>query len=467
LVRELGRLGGVAASIVSIDARGIPEGLVAVHLGDSDLLRGLAETGLQVLPPHESLGEYATYRIPVEGVEIWAVQTSRLMLLSTSRDQVAAAVARLQSEDAPRLSQTDTFRNLASDRGDALVYAWADADRATPILEGLMRHEMRDDEFMIAQTLLGLRHLESASLSLGATDNGVCGEAAIRFKQNHQHLIYGLLRTAPIGQTAFSLTPKDAAVVAAFGLNPPGPAVPTTDSAAHAAPGIALMDIGRELFANVQSITVFAQPGAGPIPDVAAIVHARDGEKSELLWNQLLSLPMLFGALPPQSMSEIEVGGRQAKQYQFPQAPPIVVVQPNSDALLVGTAGAVEAALSASDTGVAVDQHPQLGPLVRQTSDTTSKAVYVSASGVMRCAQSVVGPRELREMQQIAPLVENLTYAFTVDEAPTQLSVQLEVSGLPKVSDALKTASGGRIAVESRHHVAPPVAVAVVIDADD
>ena len=56
---------------------------------------------------------------------------------------------------------------------------------------------------------------------VGATDGGLRGEAAVRFKPGHQHLLYGLIRTAPIGADALRHVPADAAAVAAIGLNPP------------------------------------------------------------------------------------------------------------------------------------------------------------------------------------------------------------------------------------------------------
>ena len=59
------------------------------------------------------------------------------------------------------------------------------------------------------------------------------------------------------------------------------------------------MDLGRELFGNIVEASAFvlpasaSQPGGPPIPEVGIVLAVRQPEKSEALWNQLLTLPVV------------------------------------------------------------------------------------------------------------------------------------------------------------------------------
>src|SRR5262249_28032384 len=55
LVAELKKCGGVAMAMTGLDSHGQPEGLVALHTGNCDLLRGILETTVQVLEPGDPI----------------------------------------------------------------------------------------------------------------------------------------------------------------------------------------------------------------------------------------------------------------------------------------------------------------------------------------------------------------------------------------------------------------------------
>jgi len=440
LVREIGKLGGVAAAIRGFDSRGVPEGVAIVHLGGSDLVRGLVETGLQIVTPSESIGNYTTYHIPAEGENVWLVKTERLLVFSNSRDEAAAAVGRLDAEaGGESLKDAESFRAAAEARGESLLFAWADSQRAAPIVDALMANELRGEELVAARTVLNLQQIESATFSLGATEGGVRGEAAIRFMPGHQHLLYGLVHTAPIGEDALRHVPAAAGAVAAIGLNPP---VIDGDNGAAGAPQLALMDIGRELFANVRSISVFVAPSESAIPEVGVVIYAQNGEKSKQLWGRLMALPAMFGVLPAEAVKEVELRGRPATQYLYPEAPPIFVAQPSEQSLLIGTAGAVEASLAALDDGESLAGQQDGVKLIERIGPSTSKAVIVRGGQLFKCAEPSLGPHERRELTAVAPLLNDLTASLTVDEEPNELRVRVEVTGVPRVGEVLRAISG-------------------------
>jgi hypothetical protein len=437
LVREISKLGGVAASLTGFGAHGMPQGVVVIHVGDSDLVSGLVETGMQVVTPNESIEGYTTYRIPADrDVELWMAQTERLLVLSPSREQIAAVVGRLRGQGAAGESLKDaaSFRTVADAREDSLLFAWADSQRAAPLVYAAMAQEMNPQEMMAVSAVLNLPQIECATFALGATEGGARAEAALRFKPGHQHLVYSLLRTAPIGVDALRHVPGDAAVVAAIGLNPPTTGGAKSDASA-APPQIALMDLGREFFANVRSATVFAASGSAPVPEFGVVVFAQDAGKSRELWTQLLGLPARLGFAPPEASGDVDIAGRKATRYAYPGAPPIFVSQASEDALVIGTAGAVETSLAAADAGDAKGATK----LLAHANSSTSKAVFLQFGSLARFAARHAHGQEAGHMAAVAPLLDDTTASLTIDEDPNELRVRLEVADVPHVADVLRT----------------------------
>jgi hypothetical protein len=254
--------------------------------------------------------------------------------------------------------------------------------------------------------------------------------------------LYGLIRTAPIGEDALRLVPAEAAAVAAIGLNPP--AGRGNENGSDGASPLALMDIGRELFSNVRSISAFVMPSKTELPEVGVIVYAQDGSKSKDLWTRLMSLPAQFGAVPASAVKEVKIRGRAATQYAYPEAPPIFVVQPNDGALVVGTAVAVEASLAALDDGTSLATQAKGAGFMDGATGATSKAVFLRGGQLLKCARPSMGEHERRELAAVEPLLDKLNGSFTVDEEENELRLQVQVSGVPRVGDVLRAVGGRR-----------------------
>jgi hypothetical protein len=433
LVREIAKLGGVAAALTGFDERGLPQGVVVVHLGDTDLVRGLVETGLQVVTPEESIEGYRTFQIPADDMTLWMIETERLLVLSPSRDQVGAVAARLKQPGAGEsLKDARSFRAVGDARENSRLFAWADSERAAPLVYAAMQRDMAPQEFAAASAVLNLPQIDCATFALGAVEGGLRAEAAVRLKPEGQHLLYSLLRTAPIGADALRHVPREAAITAAIGLNPPASSEPTEKGAT--AP-LALMDLGRELFANMRSATVFVTPGGGPLPEVGVVVLARDAAKSHELWTQLMGLPARLGAMPADAASETQLAGRKAMRYQYPDAPPIFVSQPSDDALVIGTAAAVENALAAADSSGDGAE----GSLLERANEATSKALFVQFGPLVRFAAGHASGAERDRLTALAPVLDEATASLMIDEHPSELRIRLEVAGVPRVSDVLRS----------------------------
>jgi hypothetical protein len=188
------------------------------------------------------------------------------------------------------------------------------------------------------------------------------------------------------------------------------------------------------VFANVRSASVFVTASKGGHPDVGVVVFAQDANKSRELWTQLIGLPARFGLAPAEATGESKIRGRSATRYAYPGAPAIFVTQAGDDALLIGTAGAVESSLTQAD---ASDKAPTTR-LLSFANASTSKAVFVQCGPLVRAAAAQAGEHEREKLAAVAPLVDDMTAGLTIDEDPNEFRVRLEVAGVPQVADVLK-----------------------------
>jgi exonuclease VII small subunit len=216
LLNELEKFRGVAVAITELDVTGRrpPRGVLVAHPGHSDMIRGLLETSLQVIEPTEPIGGFATCTYMGQ---VWITRTERLVLVATSREAIEQTVDRLDSDATGRLSDEPSFVRSRHENEGALLYAWVNGPRMLRQFEG----HMRGEEAMIARAVLDLEHMQSVSLAVTTTESGLAARARLDLADDHQNLVYGLIRTAPLTRKSLEYIPQGAAGLAVIGLNRP------------------------------------------------------------------------------------------------------------------------------------------------------------------------------------------------------------------------------------------------------
>jgi hypothetical protein len=444
LLAELKKMGGVAAMLSRLDQHGQPDGLVVLHPGSSYLLRGLLETAIQVLEPAEPIEGFKTYRDPSRG---WITVTARLFLIARSREQLTAAVARLHDPRSDSLGARQDFQAWRQDRQRALLFSYVNGRQLMrqfgPMLHG--------QEARIANTVLDLEHFDSIVAMLGTDDDGVSLRTQINLKPGHHNLAYAVVRTAPLTRRSLAAVPPGVAAVAMIGLNPPSADAdhgPSNNTAS-------VMDIGREVFANIEEVTMFALPAAGAggakrsTPEIGLVFAVKDAAKSETLWSQLLALPTLLGAPGVQAVKKVTIEGQVGRVYQFPNAPPVVVVRTAANDLVVGTEGAVSESLKALATKNAIRSDASFATLLERLTPNSSKALLLDAGRAMQTAIAMSGG-DNREMFVAGMLLKDLKVSLVTDETPMQFGFTVQATGLPNVPAIIKTVSSAAPSVSPR-----------------
>ncbi len=450
LVAELSQLRGAAVAVTSIDPqREQAEGVAVLHPGSDDFLRGLLETAVQFLQPDEPIDGFRTYRFQGEA---WITTTSSLVIVANSRQEVAAAVARLKNPGAESLASREQFKRCRADCGDAMMFAYVGGQQ----MMERFGSQLSGEEGAIARAVLDLDHWESLTAAVGATEKGIQIEARLNLVPGHRNLAYGLIQTAPLTKRSLDYVPGESASVVLLGLNPPADPADSSGKDPAAEKGariLTVMDIGREIFGNIEEIALFVLPrenGGGqgpPVPEVGLVMAVKDPAKSEAVWNQLLALPAMFGAPGAAAPRDVTIEGHAGKVYSYPDSPPIVMVPVEGRALVAGTEAAVKAAVKAGATEKGIRNDATLGPLVESLGPTASKAILVDVGRTIRTVAScqTAGrnsaeiPRDVRQLMAVGSLLKGLRLSAVTDEGPNQLVVRVEATGLPNVPAIIKT----------------------------
>jgi hypothetical protein len=226
-----------------------------------------------------------------------------------------------------------------------------------------------------------------------------------------------------------------------LGLNPASAAgAPQSDAPVE----VTGMDLGREIFNNVDEVAFFVLPPASerasnraPLPEMAAVFAVKDAAKSEAIWNQILALAALVGVRDPQPR-DVTIDGQLGKQYHFSGMPPIVVMCAADRALIVGTEGAASAALRAGRGQESILQDENYRKLLARLTPTRSKAVLVDAGRAVEIARDFSGGGNTREMQLAGAALKDLRLSIVTDEAPNCLTISIEATDLPNVPAMIK-----------------------------
>ena len=444
LIRELKKIHGAAIAITDVDQRGKPSGLAVIHPGDSDLLTGLVDTGIQFAPASNRIEGYPTFQIENE---IWIVKTKRLILVSPNKSEITNCLKRIQDPDAPSLASQPHFKSARANNENAAIFAFVDPSIAVKKLDREMQRE-----FALAKMILDINNMNYVSASLQSTDKGIRADVDVDFQDDHNSFGYGLIRTVPLSKKAFANIPEGAVAVVGMGLNPEMMMAAEVAGSQH----LTALDIGREIFANIEEVGMFVLPTAsrtgGEVPNFGFVIASTDVEKSQKLWNTVLSLPskMEMDDAPVSEMIEIE--GAKARIYDFKideEVPPIVIARLNEHALIAGTHAAVQASIRATKSGNTLKNDSKAQTLWDSTTSHTAKAAFVHVGRAIALAATMERGSDREEMLLASKILDDLTLTLVIDEEPAHFSAELNAQGLPVFEEIIKTLS--RLQHQVRH----------------
>jgi len=442
LVKEILGIGGAAVAVTGFDpANEVPQGVLVFHPGKLRVIRAALETGLpaggRVVEP---IGGYPTF--DVEG-EAFITLTARLVIVSTERDQIEGVVSRLHGETGDSLATNPAIKEIIADRDDALVMFFVNAKAMMPLLMGAMASEMSGEEFAMANAVLDIESLQSVHGRFGISDDGILLDVGLRLDDGHHNLVYNLLRTPAINPDTLACVPEGVAAVWIGALNEAGSSYSGGSVDNNGTPVVTFLDFGRELFANITSMAVFALPPDGeassgpPIPDIAAAISVNDPAKSEALWSMLLGVAGMAAGAPGIEGAPIEIHGVTARNFELPEGIHIYFATVGDDVVIASTKSAMARTIKAKRSGQSILEDEAYGATISRMGPATTKAVFVHAGRCADIAKRFVPRSELEEVAPVLALLSDTVGSFVVEHSGEQFRFSTMVNGIPDVGDVV------------------------------
>ncbi len=437
LVNALLGLRGAAVAITGFDPqKHKPTGVVVLHPGNLEVLRGAIETALPVAGSAETVGGYPLYYI--HDGEFYVCLSSRLVIASPQKEQITAVLDRLAGRGGPSFANNEAMAEVLAGRQKPLLFLCADAKKAMPLISGLAGD---CSELAQARAILDLDSWRSVSAKFGVHDDRVGMDLAIALDRGHHNLIYNLVRTPPVTRETFRGIPHGVVGFLVGAMNERDSRFPpVTGKRGPSSAAVTGLDVGREIFANVVDFSVFAlppagEPGSGPaLPEIAAVIRVHDPAKSELLWTQLLGIASMAAGAPTTDGTVQSIGDVQAKAYRF-QDGVTVYVGARRDTLIASTTpAAMQAAVQAADGGSSILEDDDFAAALKQVGDDTSKALFLSPGRILRLAAPHMDNRDRQEIAPFVPLLRSTVVSLMTHESEEKLQLSAGVSGLPDVA---------------------------------
>ncbi|MEW6251607.1 MAG: hypothetical protein AB1716_13245, partial [Planctomycetota bacterium] len=450
LVDAIFGLRGAAVAVTGLDpANHRPAGVAVLHPGDMTVVRGLLETGLpaaaEVIQP---IGGFPTYRVE----EAYVTLTARLVVAGTSPAEIESLLSRLKGTEPESLATNARLQDVLKDRRGELLFLCVNPQPLMPLVDALMMTGAgRSREGMLAHALLDPKSLQAVTGRLDVSDQGLAFELTLRLDEGHRNLVYNFLRRPAIDMAALRCVPAGAAGFLTLAMNPAPPQY--ADTAARPAgelPVVTALDIGRELFANINGVAIYFLPPAGAgakggIPDIGATITVNDPAKSDALWSQLLGLASLAAGGPTMEGAQRQVAGAAVRSYDFEKFS-VHATTVGHHLLITSTDSAMTRALEAKRSGKSIVDDAGFAPLMARIGPHTTVALLAHAGRCAELARPFIPPGEAAELEPVIALLANTTAAVTIDHSDRMLRLGAGVNGVPDVSGLVNA----RLTLEQR-----------------
>lgn len=449
-------LRGAAVAVTEIGMDGQPAGVVLLHPGSHEGLRGLIETFLPAggVPAGD-----------VDGFPVWTIEgeayvclTRRLVIAGSSPRQIAGVVKRLSGSNMSSLADEPGFAEVIGTQQPGLLNFYVNAEPVKPMLRAVMEQEARNDPgARMAMNLLDIDSLQSFSGRLAVERDGLALDLALQLDEGHRNVVFNLLRRPTVKRDTLKLVPEGAAFFLATAFNPEGQVAPLLRDEADQ-PVVTVLDFGRELFGNIVDIALYGMPPSANsprgLPDVTLVLRVNDVDRSIALME--LALGMASQGSGGDVEFEQSSAGFDVTRYSIEQMP-IFLASGDQRVVISSNRDSMERALGASrGQSVLADLVFADGLKVLKESPTLLIAACPGRMATM--ASPFMSPDERAELRPVVDLLGETSLTIAAKHSSTKFGLGARVHHIPDVSpliaEVIAEARGGRGEVAVRQPAA-------------
>jgi len=481
MMAEFKKIRGMAFGISKVPMNGgEPEFIGVLNPGKSDALRGiiLAALGMFGKPGQSIEGMQTVIIQPEPSLQIGVAYDNNIILAAHPMEQLNWCVKQYKGvTDNPTLiSQNQGFVKIPrQNRSDNALTIWVDgAGMYSEIPEQLKQ----DMEFQLIDRIADLKSIEQLLLQVSLQKQSAIFDTSVSLQEGHNCLPYNMMRTPNLSKTGFQGVPSNTVGLISFALSDVQRQLGAR--AQQAVEGLTGLDIGREIFANIEQITVFAVPAtpaaeAGVLAQEASpIIHclglaitSHDPQKNRQLLSQALDILEMVASMKlrrelPKKQDLIRdkyfVGGTDLGQNTKPLY--LHIGQADKTTILSLNPEIVDASVTAVRMKQSVLTGGPLQEPLRKLSSDTSKLLLVNVGGAIQLGEAHLRvvefknaqetPPQLAMLKQLAQACEKTTVQLRTGETVNNFTLQASVNNLPPFGTVLPFVMGMRPIHSSR-----------------
>jgi len=450
MMAEFKKIRGMGIGINGV-AQNNPPFTAVLFPGKSDALRGLILAGL---------GMVGTPGEPVEGMQTvtisgmaGAAYDDNIVIIAQPAEQLAWSVKQYKGVTSePTLASTNkSFAKVSKKlRQENALTLWANADEVFAGLSKMIPAEHLPKEIRLADGIADFENIDDLIVFFNIQEDGIALEKNIAFKDGHNCIAYNMIRTPNLSRAGFEAVPSDAVGLVSIALGQASSAQGL--AASKSIKNFTGLDIGREIFANIEQINLFALPpdgsanagniGAPPIAtNLGLAVTSRNPQQTRRILTQMLTVANLVAGKtdtgqPADGTGKYQIGlVNDQKLYCY-------MNQMNKTTVLSLNPDVVETSVSAIKRRRSVCTSGPLNEAVSKLSPSTSKLLLVNVGGALHVADAYIqatynNPQNPahKTLAQLAKACEKTSIQLGTDERINNFNVRLSIDQLPPLDN--------------------------------
>jgi hypothetical protein len=443
MMAEFKKIRGSAIGITGI-AQNNPPMVGVLYPGKSDALRGLILAGLSVAG---KAGE------PIEGMQTINIPNAlavayddKVILVAQPAEQLVWCVKQYKgvTSEPTLASSNESFAKVSKkQRQNNAFTAWVNVDEVYSRLLQMFPPGQVPKEVLVANAFCDFGNIDYMVSSRSIEPNCFSDTTEIVFKEGHQCLAYDLIRTPNIDKAALKAVPSDAVVIASFALSA---SEMQADTIRAKVKNITGLDIGREIFANVEQVTVFAVQPKTPNPFfpgyMGLVVTSHNPQQTRQILAKIFATANTVLSGQATDGNDLTAGRYQIGMVK--NTPLYCYIEQVDKATILSiNPDITRAAVAAIKDGNNVCKAGVLADSVNKLPPTASKLVVANAGGVIRLVGPAIKINSLNDEQrnrfnanieQLARAGEHTTIETRTDEQLNDFTINTKLTGFPPLN---------------------------------
>jgi hypothetical protein len=335
-------------------------------------------------------------------------------------------------------------------RQENALTLWANVDEVFAGLSKVIPQEHIPPQIRIAGGITDFKNIDDLIVFFNIKEDGIAFEQNIAFKDGHGCIAYNMVRTPNLSRAGFEAVPSEAVGLLSIALGEAGSA--QSFVASKSIKNFTGLDIGREIFANIEQINLFVLPpdsssnkdniAAPPIAtNLGLAVTSQNPQQTREILTQLLTVANLVTG-----QTDIEQTGQGIGKYQIAlvnnQKLYCYMNHMNKTTVLSLNPDVVETSVSAIKRRRSVCTAGPLSKAVNKLSPSTSKLVLVNVGGGIRVADAYLqatynNPQNPAHKlyAQLAQVLDKTNIQLGTDERINNFNVRSSIDQLPPLDN--------------------------------